>query len=122
MRSRRGIAPVDSPRSDLEGCRNGSKRAVSSVKMVITIVVSIAIQFGLAIAGWGGWNAFFAHPALPGAGSGYGGARRAGGPFRLIGHKLRRAGGPWQSLGTGSLQLDCAADGFLFVLYRSYWI
>jgi protein-S-isoprenylcysteine O-methyltransferase Ste14 len=32
--------------------------------MMITIVVSIAIQFGLAIAGWGGWNAFFAHPAL----------------------------------------------------------
>lgn len=37
---------------------------MSSVKMMITIVVSIAIQFGLAIAGWGGWNAFFAHPAL----------------------------------------------------------
>jgi protein-S-isoprenylcysteine O-methyltransferase Ste14 len=32
--------------------------------MTITIVVSIVIQFGLAIAGWGGWSAFFAHPAL----------------------------------------------------------
>jgi protein-S-isoprenylcysteine O-methyltransferase Ste14 len=34
--------------------------------MMLTIVVSIAIQFGLAIAGWGGWKAFFAHPALRG--------------------------------------------------------
>lgn len=33
-------------------------------KIVITIVVSILVQFGLAIAGWGGWRAFFAHPAF----------------------------------------------------------
>jgi protein-S-isoprenylcysteine O-methyltransferase Ste14 len=32
--------------------------------MIITGVVSIVIQFGLAIAGWGGWSAFFAHPAF----------------------------------------------------------
>jgi protein-S-isoprenylcysteine O-methyltransferase Ste14 len=37
---------------------------MSSVKILITSVVSIGIQFGLAIAGWGGWSAFFAHPAL----------------------------------------------------------
>jgi len=37
---------------------------MSSVKIIITEVVSILIQFGLAIAGWGGWGAFFAHPAL----------------------------------------------------------
>jgi protein-S-isoprenylcysteine O-methyltransferase Ste14 len=37
---------------------------MSSVKMIVTGVVSIAIQFGLAIAGWGGWSAFFAHPAF----------------------------------------------------------
>jgi protein-S-isoprenylcysteine O-methyltransferase Ste14 len=37
---------------------------LSSVKILITSVVSLAIQFGLAIAGWGGWRAFFAHPAL----------------------------------------------------------
>ena len=37
---------------------------MNSVKILITSVVSIAIQFGLAIAGWGGWSAFFAHPAL----------------------------------------------------------
>jgi len=37
---------------------------MTSVKILITGVVSILIQFGLAIAGWGGWNAFFAHPAL----------------------------------------------------------
>jgi protein-S-isoprenylcysteine O-methyltransferase Ste14 len=37
---------------------------MSSVKIIITGVVSILIQFVLAIAGWGGWGAFFAHPAL----------------------------------------------------------
>ena len=37
---------------------------MSSVKILITGIVSIVIQFGLAIAGWGGWSAFFAHPAL----------------------------------------------------------
>lgn len=37
---------------------------MSSVKVLITGIVSIVIQFGLAIAGWGGWHAFFAHPAL----------------------------------------------------------
>jgi protein-S-isoprenylcysteine O-methyltransferase Ste14 len=31
---------------------------------MITGIVSIVIQFGLAIAGWDGWSAFFAHPAL----------------------------------------------------------
>jgi protein-S-isoprenylcysteine O-methyltransferase Ste14 len=36
----------------------------SSVKIIITGAVSIIIQFGLAIAGWGGWSAFFSHPAL----------------------------------------------------------
>ena len=35
-----------------------------SVKILATVVVSVGIQFGLAIAGWGGWDAFFAHPAL----------------------------------------------------------
>jgi len=40
------------------------KRAMSGVKIAITAIVSIVIQFGLAIVGWGGWNAFFAHPAL----------------------------------------------------------
>ncbi len=37
---------------------------MSSVKVVITGAIVIVIQFGLAIAGWGGWRAFFAHPAL----------------------------------------------------------
>jgi protein-S-isoprenylcysteine O-methyltransferase Ste14 len=37
---------------------------MSSVKVLITGVVTIVIQFGLAIAGWGGWSAFFTHPAL----------------------------------------------------------
>ena len=36
---------------------------MSSVKVLITGIVSIVIQFGLAIVGWGGWDAFFAHPA-----------------------------------------------------------
>jgi protein-S-isoprenylcysteine O-methyltransferase Ste14 len=39
-------------------------RAASGIKILGTAAVSIAIQFGLAIAGWGGWSAFFSHPAL----------------------------------------------------------
>jgi protein-S-isoprenylcysteine O-methyltransferase Ste14 len=39
-------------------------KAMSSLKILITGIVSIVIQFGLAIAGWGGWSAFFAHAAL----------------------------------------------------------
>jgi protein-S-isoprenylcysteine O-methyltransferase Ste14 len=33
----------------------------NAIQILITGMVSLAIQFGLAIAGWGGWNAFFAH-------------------------------------------------------------
>jgi protein-S-isoprenylcysteine O-methyltransferase Ste14 len=42
----------------------GVGNAMSSAKILITGIVSIVIQFGLAIAGWSGWNAFFAHPPL----------------------------------------------------------
>lgn len=37
---------------------------MSGVKLIITAIVSVIIQFALAIAGWGGWSAFFAHPAF----------------------------------------------------------
>lgn len=37
---------------------------MSGIKIVITGVVSIAIQFGLAIVAWGGWGAFFQHLAF----------------------------------------------------------
>lgn len=37
---------------------------MDGIKILITAVVSIVIQFGLAIAGWGGWNPFFEHPAF----------------------------------------------------------
>jgi protein-S-isoprenylcysteine O-methyltransferase Ste14 len=37
---------------------------MSSAKILITGAVSIVIQFGLAIVGWGGWGVFFAHPAF----------------------------------------------------------
>ncbi len=37
---------------------------MSSVKILITSAVSIAIQFGLAITGWGGWGPFFSHAPL----------------------------------------------------------
>ena len=37
---------------------------MSGIKIVITGVISIIIQFGLAIAGWGGWDAFFRQPAF----------------------------------------------------------
>ena len=36
----------------------------NAVQIFITGIVSLAIQFGLAIAGWGGWSAFFAHRPL----------------------------------------------------------
>jgi protein-S-isoprenylcysteine O-methyltransferase Ste14 len=36
----------------------------SSIKIVVTGAVAILIQFGLAIMGWRGWSAFFAHPAF----------------------------------------------------------
>jgi protein-S-isoprenylcysteine O-methyltransferase Ste14 len=45
-------------------CKFCDEKAMNSVKVLITGIVSIVIQFGLAIAGWGGWRAFFAHPAL----------------------------------------------------------
>ena len=37
---------------------------MTGIKIVITGVVSIVIQFGLAIAAWGGWSAFFRHSAF----------------------------------------------------------
>jgi protein-S-isoprenylcysteine O-methyltransferase Ste14 len=38
---------------------------MNATKIAVTGIVSIAIQFGLAIAGWGGWNAaFFTHAAF----------------------------------------------------------
>ena len=39
---------------------------MTNVKIILTGIISIAIQFGLAIAGWGGWTAFWAHPAFKG--------------------------------------------------------
>lgn len=37
---------------------------MTSMKVVLTAVISTVIQFGLAIAGWGGWRPFFRHPAF----------------------------------------------------------
>jgi protein-S-isoprenylcysteine O-methyltransferase Ste14 len=37
---------------------------MSGGKIMLTGIASIIIQFGLAIAGWGGWSAFFVHPAF----------------------------------------------------------
>ena len=34
------------------------------LKILVTVFVSILIQFGLAILGWSGWSAFFAQPAF----------------------------------------------------------
>jgi protein-S-isoprenylcysteine O-methyltransferase Ste14 len=48
----------------MSGNSNFTARVASSVKIVITGAVSIVIQFGLAIVGWGGWNAFWGHPAF----------------------------------------------------------
>jgi len=37
---------------------------MSSAKLITTVMVSLTVQFALAIAGWGGWSAFFAHRAF----------------------------------------------------------
>jgi hypothetical protein len=39
---------------------------VTKAKILLTGVVSCAIQFGLAIAGWGGWHPFFTHAVFRG--------------------------------------------------------
>jgi protein-S-isoprenylcysteine O-methyltransferase Ste14 len=39
---------------------------MSGLKIILTGLISILIQFGLAIAGWGGWTPFWAHPAFKG--------------------------------------------------------
>jgi protein-S-isoprenylcysteine O-methyltransferase Ste14 len=36
----------------------------TAIMILITGLLTAAIQFGLGIWGWGGWSAFFAHPAL----------------------------------------------------------
>lgn len=42
----------------------GDMLVKSGVKILIMGLVSVAIQFGLAIAGWDGWRPMFAHPPL----------------------------------------------------------
>jgi len=37
---------------------------MTSVKIILTGLLSILIQFGLSIAGWGGWRPFWSHPAF----------------------------------------------------------
>jgi len=43
-----------------------SRWTVTTLRMLLTGIVAIVIQFALAIAGWGGWTAFWAHPAMRG--------------------------------------------------------
>lgn len=50
--------------SDKLRVQSRKEKEMSGIKVLITGVVSIVIQFGLAIAGWGGWVAFFRHPAF----------------------------------------------------------
>ena len=40
---------------------DGGKAAIT---ILLTGLLAAAVQFGLGIWGWGGWTAFFAHPAL----------------------------------------------------------
>ena len=37
---------------------------MTTLRMLLTGIVAIIFQFALAIAGWGGWKPFFAHPAM----------------------------------------------------------
>lgn len=91
------------------------------VKIVITGVVLMVIQFGLAIAGWGGWDAFFRHPAfqaLAGVTVVLAVLAVFSGGGLSTGEKEDRSN-RWVLL---AFQRDCAVDGFLFVVYRSRWV
>lgn len=44
--------------------RHKVDRMGTALTILITGLLTAAIQFGLGIWGWGGWTAFFAHPAL----------------------------------------------------------
>src|ERR1700693_3962436 len=104
--ARRGIAVVDSPRSDLEG-GSGWKEESNEQRHdddYDNRVDRNSVWFG--DRGLGRVERVFCPSGAPGAGRGYGGARGGGGPFRLVGPKLGRAGGPRQSLGARSLQRD----------------
>ena len=37
---------------------------MAGLRILLTGIVAIVMQFCLAIAGWGGWTPFFAHPAM----------------------------------------------------------
>ncbi|HUP04335.1 MAG TPA: isoprenylcysteine carboxylmethyltransferase family protein [Bryobacteraceae bacterium] len=37
---------------------------MNGLKILVSAILTLALQFGLSIAGWGGWSAFFAHPAF----------------------------------------------------------
>ena len=41
-----------------------SGRLATAITIFVSGFVTATIQFGLGIWGWGGWSAFFAHPAL----------------------------------------------------------
>jgi protein-S-isoprenylcysteine O-methyltransferase Ste14 len=50
---------------DLEGDTSGRRRKVAIATTRLTlIVVSVSVYLGLAVLGWGGFTAFFSHPAL----------------------------------------------------------
>ncbi|MGO9613386.1 MAG: methyltransferase family protein [Dissulfurispiraceae bacterium] len=44
--------------------RHRGGKVATGIKIFITAIVAIVIQFRLAIARWGGWSPFFAHPAM----------------------------------------------------------
>jgi hypothetical protein len=93
---------------------------MSGIKVVITGVVSIVIQFGLAIAAWDGWNAFFRHPAF----------RALAGVTVLLGVLAVFSGGSlssgkkedrsnrWVLVAFSVIALLMA----FFVVYRSHWV
>lgn len=62
--------------------RHRGGKVVTGIKIFITAIVSIVIQFGLAIAGWGGWSPFFCTSGDAGAGMDYGRPYRSVGVFR----------------------------------------
>lgn len=37
---------------------------LKDIRVLAAVFGSIAVQLGLAVLGWGGWNAFWAHPAF----------------------------------------------------------
>ena len=94
---------------------------MSAIKTLITGVVSILVQFGLAIAAWGGWRAFFQHAAFRVL-AGVTIVLTVLAAFSRAGFSSGEKEDRHNRWVLGGLHRDCAPDGFLLGVHRSYWV